>query len=107
MNLQALKTYKINVNGAASHTIIAATAGKKWVVYACGIVAGGAATFEVKSGTTAVTGEIDVTTTPLFFSCSGFPLWTGELTNEALVFTTTGAVDFDGWVLAALIDVAA
>jgi len=98
-------TYPVNVNGASSHTIVNVGAGKRFIVFACCLVAGAAATVEVKSGATAITGEIDLTTAPIQFGVGGgVPLWTGRALGDDLVFTTIGAVDFDGWVLVAEVD---
>lgn len=103
--LERAVTYAINENGAGDKTIVTVESGKRWVVFACCIVAGGAGTIEVKSGATAVTGEIDVSTTVLQFGVGGTePIWTARALGDDLVFTTVGAVDFDGWVLVGLMD---
>jgi len=99
-------TYAVNENGAGDKTIITVPAGRLFVVFACYVVASGAGTIEVKSGATAITGELDVSATvPLSFGIGGStPIWKGRALGDDLVFTTVGAVDFDGWVLAAEVD---
>ena len=106
VNIGLLTTTAINVNGAASHTILSVPVGKKFVVFACYVVAGGAATVEVKSQASALTGELDVSATaPLNFGVGmEFPIWLGLASGDDLIFTTVGAVDFDGWVMTALVD---
>jgi hypothetical protein len=104
LNPGTVTTYPVNVNGAANHTIITVPAGQRFVVFAAYVVSGGAATVEVKSEATAITGELDVSATaPLSFGIGqSEPLWIGRALGDDLVFTTVGAVDFDGWVLAGL-----
>jgi hypothetical protein len=99
-------TYAVKANGAGDTTVITVGAGKKFVVFACYVVAGGAATIEVKSGATAITGEIDLSATvPMAFGIGGStPIWIGRGDGDDLVFTKVGAVDFDGWVLGAEVD---
>ena len=104
--IQKATTYAINSNGAGDTTIITVGAGKRFVVFAFYLVTGGAATAEIKSGATAITGELDVSATaPLSFGVGGSaPIWIGRAVGDDLVMTKAGAFDFDGWVLAAEVD---
>ncbi len=80
------KYLAVDVNTSPNNTLIAAVSGKKILVLGCVLIAAGAVNirFEDGTGSTALTGVINLTTNSGFTLPLGLPGWFKTSTNTLL-----------------------
>lgn len=91
--------------GAGDTTVRVIGAGKRFVIFYLHLASSATATLIVKSGATAITGEIALTSSIVYdFESGGSPVLCGTAVGDDLIFTMSAAANIDGWAYMAEID---
>jgi hypothetical protein len=92
------RTVPINVATAADHTLHTPQSDRRWMLLDLYLQAEGNVDATFKSGSTAVSGAIALTTSLIIDRANqGLPIMAGRTAGQALVLTLSGAVQVNGW----------